>query len=242
MSPFALHLSDATWSFLFSLTLSSATPPPNLRLHSDSCAALDCTLQETSSLQPKQHCAEVSELFFVCVCVCMYTSPWKYVKAYGVSTEDWVSERKLIIPPSAVFWLSWRSRYSLVLLFSILLLSRTPNMKHTAAGLTVQAVPPYLRQKSSWQAHNTGNPFRAGLSLSDRETEDPSAENTSVHRKRFSVLINQPENVINLCSIRLQKVGSIKHPSEPSLSQRSCVNQQCLQLYRYNISLFWGNF
>lgn len=38
----------------------------------------------------------------------------------GVSSQHRrVSERKLIIPPSAAFWLSWRSRYSVVLLFGV---------------------------------------------------------------------------------------------------------------------------
>lgn len=86
------------------------------------------------TLLPKQHCAEVFKLLFVCVCVCVCARHRGNMKAYWVSTEDWVSERKLIIPPSVVFWLSWRSRYSLVLLFSVLRHSGTFYIKKQLLG------------------------------------------------------------------------------------------------------------
>ena len=138
--PSALDLLDSTGSLLSSLTLSPAFFPPESEVpcrHYVTPQMLPDRKSPLLTLQTKQHCAEVFELLFACVCVCVClwvcvcTSPWKYVQAYRVSTEDWVSERKLIIPPSVVFWLSWRSRYSLVLLFSVLQHSRTPYMKHS---------------------------------------------------------------------------------------------------------------
>lgn len=125
-------------------------------------------------------CRSCRTVVCVFVCLCVWTSPWKYVKAYRVSTDDWVSERKLIITLYGVFWLSWRSRYSLVLLFSVLWHSRTLYTKHICWPHCPgpSSIP---AAESFWQAQNAGNPFTAGLSLSDRETEAPSAENTSVH-------------------------------------------------------------
>lgn len=95
------------------------------------------------------YCVEVFEVgIFACVCVTVEICE-------GVSSQHRrVSERKLIIPPSAAFWLSWRSRYSVVLLFGVQL------------ELTVQAAPPYQQEKRfdrPGRSGNVGNPFSAGL-------------------------------------------------------------------------------
>lgn len=107
------------------------------------------------------YCVEVFEVgIFARVCVTVEICE-------GVSSQyRRVSERKLIIPPSAAFWLSWRSRYSVVLLFGVQLElmvspSRPPLLTSRRRDLTGLDGPGRL---APGRSRNVGNQFSAGLS------------------------------------------------------------------------------